>query len=88
MLRNEYGKLYELATAGISVAGDDIDKKLAQRIHARLARKKNIRKAFEDMPHAAQDLLLVRSERAKRTLSDSDDVTVSMVAYGEFGPCR
>ena len=88
VLRNENGKLYELATAGISVAGDDIDRKLAQRIHARLARKKNIRKGFEDMPHAAQDLLLVRSERAKRTLSDSDDVTVSMVAYGEFGPCR
>ena len=88
VLKNENGKLYELATAGISVAGDDIDQKLARRIHARLARKKNIRRSFDDMPHSAQDLLLVRSERAKRTLSDSDDVTVSMVAYGDFGPCR
>ncbi len=88
VLKNENGKLYELATAGVAVAGDDIDQKLARRIHARLARKKNIRKSFEDMPHSAQDLLLVRSERAKRTLSDSDDVTVSMVAYGDFGPCR
>lgn len=88
VLKNENGKLYELATAGIAVAGDDIDQKLARRIHARLARKKNIRKSFEDMPHSAQDLLLVRSERAKRTLSDSDEVTVSMVSYGDFGPCR
>ena len=88
VLKNENGKLYELATAGINVAGDAIDDKLARRIHARLARKKNIKKAFEDMPHSAQDLLLVRSEKAKRTLSDSDDVTISMVAYGDFGPCR
>lgn len=88
VLRNENGRLYELATAGIAVAGDDIDRKLARRIHSRLARKRDIHKNFEDMPHAAQDLLLVRAERAKRTLSDSDDVTVSMVSYGEFGPCR
>ena len=88
VLKNANGKLYELATAGVSVAGDDIDQKLAERIHARIARKKDIHKSFDDMPHAAQDLLLVRAERAKRTLSDSDDVTVSMVAYGDFGPCR
>ena len=88
VLKNENGKLYELATAGLSVAGDDIDQKLARRIHARLARKKNIRKSFEDMPHRAQDQLLVRAERAKRMLSDSDEASIAMTTYGDFGLCR
>lgn len=88
VLKNEGGHLYELATAGVSVAGDDIDMKLAHRIHARICRKKGVTKSFEDMPKAAQDLMLVRCERAKRTLSDSDEATVSMIVYGDIGLCR
>lgn len=87
VLKNEKGKVTELASGGMNIAGDYIDRKLAQRVHARLARHKGKTGiGFDDMPHAAQDLLLVRSERAKRQLSDNDEATIAMgVTYGDFG---
>lgn len=88
VLKNENGKVSELATAGRNVAGDFIDNKIAQRIHAKIARKKNIEMAFEDMPASAQDMLRVRAERAKRALGDDDTATISINNYGVYGICR
>lgn len=88
VLKNESGKVSELATGGIPVAGNDIDRKIAQRIHASLARKKNVKLSFEDMPPEAQDMLMVRSERAKCALSEEEAATVSILKYGELGSCR
>ncbi|MBR4400574.1 MAG: Hsp70 family protein [Synergistes sp.] len=88
ILKNENGRISELATAGSNIAGDYIDNKIAQRIHAKIARKKGIELAFSDMPSSAQDLMLVRSERAKRALGDDDTATISINNYGPFGACR
>lgn len=88
IIQNSNGKISEMATEGMNVAGDDLDRKIAKRIHARIARKKGVEMAFEDMPHSAQDLLLVRAERAKRALSDDETATISMLKYGEYGACR
>ena len=88
IIRNADGKISEIASEGMNVAGDDIDRKIARRIHAKIARKKGIELAFEDMPRGAQDLLLVRSERAKRALSDDDTATISLLKYGEYGACK
>lgn len=87
VLRNANGRISELATTGMNVAGDYLDKKIAQRLHAKIARKKGVEVAFQDMPHSAQDLLLVRSERAKRALGDDDTTTISIYDYGVYGSC-
>ena len=88
IIQNSNGRISELATEGLGIAGDYLDKKIAQRIHAKIARKKGVQLAFEDMPKSAQDLLLVRAERAKRLLSDDDIATISMFRYGEYGACK
>lgn len=88
VLKHSKGRVYELATAGRDVAGDFIDNKIAHRIHAKIARKKGVDIAFEDMPSKAQDLMRVRAERAKRALGDDDTATISLNNYGEYGVCR
>ena len=88
VLQNTNGKISELATSGLDIAGDYIDTKIAQRMHAKIARKKGKEVAFEDMPSNAQDLMRVRSERAKRALGDDDTATISINNYGQYGACR
>ena len=88
ILKNENGRISELATAGSDIAGVYIDNKIAQRIHAKIARKKGIELAFADMPSSAQDMMRVRSERAKRALGDDDTATISINNYGPYGACR
>ena len=88
VLRNERGKISELSTTGSNIAGDYIDNKIAQRIHAKIARKKGKEIAFCDMPSSAQDLMRVRAERAKRALGDDDTATISINNYGQYGACR
>ncbi len=88
VLKNEGGKVSELAASGIPVAGDNIDQKIAKRIHAKIARKKGMEIAFEDMPSSAQDMMRVRAERAKRALGDDYTATISINNYGQYGVCR
>lgn len=88
VIRNANGRISELATAGSDIAGDYIDNKIAQRIHAKIARKKGIEIAFSDMPSSAQDMMRVRSEKAKRALGDDDTATISINNYGPYGACR
>lgn len=89
IIKNSNGKIYELATAGMNIAGDYIDEKIARRVHARIARKKDKEIAFDDMPSGAQDMMRVRAERAKRKMEDPDSTAVLNVNnYGDYGACR
>ena len=88
ILKNENGRISELATAGSNVAGDHIDNKIAQRIHAKIARKKGFEIAFADMPSSAQDMMRVRTKKKKRALGDDDVATISINHYGPYGTCR
>lgn len=88
VLQHTNGRVTELATNGKSVAGDEIDDKIAHRIHAKIARKKEQDVSFEDMPPKAQDMMRVRAERAKRALADDDTAVISLGSYGQFGVCR
>ena len=88
VLQNENGRISELATVGSNIAGDFIDNKIAQRIHSKIARKKGQEIAFGDMQSSAQDMMRVRSERAKRALGDDDTATISINNYGPYGACR
>lgn len=88
VLQNKGGLVSELATTGMAVAGDDIDERLARKLHAKIARSKNAQISFDDMPPSAQDMMLVRAERAKRALSEDDDAIVSLNRYGSLGAFR
>lgn len=90
VIRHANGRIYELATAGMNIAGDYIDQKIAERIHEKINRKKKLNIAFNDMPLTAQDIIRVRAERAKINLSDEDEneSTISINQYGEYGVCR
>ena len=96
ILKNINGKISELATAGINIAGNDIDEKVTLRMHEKIVRshsKKSNTEAsfavsFADLSSSAQDLLRVRVERAKRELSTDDEARISMLSYGSFGQCK
>lgn len=88
VLKHYEGKIYELATGGRPEAGDVIDLKIAEKVHARIARKKKLNIAFEDMPAINRDMMLVRAERAKRAMYDDDTATISINNYGDFGAVR
>lgn len=86
ILRTEDGKIEELAKAGISIAGNAIDEKIARKIHARIVEKQKDKNfSFDDMPSNSKDRLLVRCEEAKRKLSDADSAKVMIVNYAPFG---
>lgn len=89
MLKVEDGKVYEMATDGMSVAGDDIDKLIADKIHARIAEGKGIRKELSELDDITKDTLLMRCERAKCSFSDGDEVaTIRINRYDEVGTVR
>ena len=89
MLKVEDGKVYEMATDGMSVAGDDIDKLIADKIHARIAEEKGIRKELSELDDITKDTLLMRCERAKCSFSDGDEVaTIRINRYDEVGTVR
>lgn len=90
VLRNSEGKVSELAVEGLNIGGDNIDRKIAERLHAKIFRDKKIDQniGFDGMPNTEKDLLLVKSEQAKRDLSDDDDAFISLPNYGGYGTCR
>lgn len=89
ILHHSEGKVEELATIGLDVAGDRIDRKIAERIHDMIARKNGVRNiAFDDMPATSRDNLLVKSEKAKKDLAEDDAATISINNYGQFGAFR
>lgn len=88
VIENSGGKLSELSVGGIQLGGDDIDLKLAQWVHARLVRDKGIRKTFEEMPPRFQDMMIARSERAKKELGETDSTVITLNNYGDFGIVR
>lgn len=86
ILKVEDGQVFEIASDGISLAGNDIDRKLAEKIHMRVARKKNSELSFDEMDAQSRGKLLAACERAKCNLSDEDIVKIQMAKYGELGP--
>ncbi len=89
ILKIEGGRVYELATEGMQIAGDDIDLKLARRMHMEFCKQKNISKAFEDIDVISKDILLGRCEDAKIELSDDEDYArINLNNYDELGTVR
>lgn len=85
VLQNKNGNIYELSKAGLDIAGDKFDDKIARDIHSRISKKKGIEIAFDDMPLNCQDKLRVISEQAKRNLSSNTEASVYAINYGPYG---
>jgi len=88
VLHHHEGRVDELATKGLGIAGNDIDHKLAERIHAKFCQKKGMQVALEDMPPESRDLLLNKAEAAKIRFAEEDHPQVSVNRYGKLGIVR
>ncbi len=76
------GKIVELAKEGLQLAGDDIDRAIAQDIHRRLCEFHGLDSSFSEMPYLARETLIEECERAKCELRDKDETDVSLLNYG------
>lgn len=75
------GRVSEIATGGIKLAGDDIDKKLAEQAHKSFCEKNNLNTLFDEVSDEMKFLLLAKSERAKCNFSDQDEVSIQLNNY-------
>lgn len=88
VLNVKNGKVMELGSDGMEWAGNDIDRKLAEKMHAKFARKKGISISFDALDPLTKDQLLYRCEKAKCDFEDEDIVSINLNKYGEWGPVR
>ncbi|MCR5669237.1 MAG: Hsp70 family protein [Lachnospiraceae bacterium] len=79
ILHIESGRIEEIKTEGMNLAGDDIDLKIAEQMHKKYCLKKNVSKAFDEVDGRSRDRLLVKSEAAKIALSEGNEVASVMV---------
>lgn len=85
VLRIEDNMINELSSVGMTLAGNDIDKKLAEKICLKVARKTNQDFSFDDLAPEFQLRLLNLCEQAKCNLADEDIATVSIAKLDKYG---
>lgn len=78
-------KIRELATQGMKYAGNDIDKKLARKIHKRFSEQINKNISFEQLDEKTKAMLLSRCEQAKCNISNSADELLTISINDYFG---
>jgi molecular chaperone DnaK len=76
------GTIFELATEGMSIAGDEIDLDLARAVHMRAMERRGAAHAFESMPSVDRDNLRTKCEEAKRQLSNRSEWDILLSSYG------
>ena len=82
ILRHSNHEVTELAVGGRQLGGDDIDERVARKLHALAAAQYPGLAAFDDMPAACRDDIINRSESAKLALSNDDYTYVRLLKYG------
>jgi len=85
ILEIENGFIKELSSENLPFAGDDIDEKLAKKVHKNFMQNKQISVSFDELEETAKDRLLMECERAKRELETEDIASVKIFKYGDFG---
>lgn len=88
ILQNKSGKIYELGVNGLDLGGDNIDIKLANWVHSKVMKQKGKKIGFQDMEPKYQDLMLVRAEKSKKALGESDSTAITISNYGDYGAVR
>ncbi|MCL2632914.1 MAG: Hsp70 family protein [Oscillospiraceae bacterium] len=82
-------RVYESSVYGEKTGGDDIDREIAYRMHARLAAKYGIDLSFDEMDAGNKDKLISMCEKAKINFSFSEeDEVISLKRYGPFGDAQ
>ena len=76
------GRVFELSTEGMDIAGDAIDKDFAQAIHARVMEERREELPFSSMPSVDQDNLRTKCELAKWQFSKVSATDILLSAYG------
>lgn len=82
------GNIHELSTEGMNVAGNYIDRKLAEKMHRKFMRGRVPVISFEELDPATKDQLILKCEKAKCDFSDDDLVSISINKYGNYGSVR
>lgn len=85
VLENRNGRVKELATAGLKLGGDDIDRLMAERVHSKVAGRRGKAIPFDEMPPPARDKMLAACEQAKKDFTWDDRVEISILDYGALG---
>ena len=85
VLRIENNMVSEMSSAGMRSAGNDIDKKIAEKICLKVARRTNQDFCFDDLGPKFQLRLLSLCEQAKCSLADEDIATVSIAKLDQYG---
>lgn len=88
ILRLTKTSIHELSVWGEHIGGDDIDRELAERVHARIATGIDnvVGMHFEEMNPEERDQMIMRCEEAKISFSeDGDDYPLTVRNYGVFG---
>ena len=85
VLRIERNMISELATAGMALAGNDIDRKIAEKICLKVARKTDQDFSFDDLEPEFKLRLLDLCEQAKCNLSDEDVASISIARLDKYG---
>lgn len=88
VLKIDNGNISEMSAEGMAFAGNDIDNKLASKMHSRFMRNKPTPIPMEDLPATSLDQLLSKCEKAKCDFEDEDVVALTMNRYGSFGAVR
>jgi molecular chaperone DnaK len=78
------GRVLELATEGMSIAGDAIDDDFAQAIHARVMEERKQSTPFSAMSSIDRDNLRTKCELAKRMLATQNETIILLSSYGDL----
>ncbi|WP_353733676.1 Hsp70 family protein [Syntrophothermus sp.] len=85
IIENRNGRVRELATGGLNIGGDCIDRLMAEMVHSRIARNMNKKISFDQMSPVDRDKMLAACERAKIDLTWDDLVEIRILNYGPLG---
>lgn len=85
VLRIDGNIVHELSAVGITMAGNDIDRHLAERVCMNAASKSGQDFAFEDLSQKVQLRLLQKCEQAKCDLADEDIVSIMDANLDGYG---
>jgi molecular chaperone DnaK len=76
------GRVSELATGGMDLAGDYIDVDVAQALHHILMEQRQHSQAFESMSARNRDSMLTQSEMAKCRFERFQETDIGLTSYG------
>ena len=86
ILHIEDGRIEEVLTESMDLAGDNIDNRIAEYMHIQFCKSKGITKPFDKILKRSRDELIVKSERAKIALSEGSELARILVPhYDEYG---